>query len=129
MLFTVVAEDHVTFSFKEDASCSFSVLDFTRKARTTFKRKEEHCGLETRFVGPTRWMGEKRLEIEITTAVAGSTVEETAQCPQDRWKDTKNRGEWKEISREFNNWALPLKKSPTPGRKAVKKELKEKVTY
>ena len=118
------------FHSKEDASCSFSVLDFTRKARTTFKRKEEHCGLETRFVGPTRWMGEKRLEIEITTAVAGGRLwKKLHRVLRIVGRIPKNRGEWKEISREFNNWALPLKKSPTPGRKAVKKELKEKVTY
>ena len=131
MLFTGVAEDHVAFSFKEDASCFFPVLGFHPKARTTFKSKEEHCGLETRCVGPTWWMGKNRLEIEIKTRPQWqeSAVEETAQSPQDRWKDAKNRGEWKEISREFNNWPLPLKKRPTPGRKAVKKALKEKVLH
>ena len=79
MIFTRFAEDHVMLYLKDDALCILVVLGFTRGARTTVKSKEAHCGSEARYVGATWRVGNKGLEIEVKSTVAGSAVKDTAQ--------------------------------------------------
>ena len=94
---------------------------FARNARTTFKRKEEHCGIEARFVGPTRLMGVKRLEIKIKTAVAGGRLwKKLHRVLKIVGRIPKREESRRRFSREFNNWPLPLKKKSHTWKKSCK---------
>ena len=43
----------------------------------------------------------------------GSAIEDAGQSSQDKWKSSKPRAKWKDISRNVRNWVCPWKKKST----------------
>ena len=92
-----ILESHVTCSLKDNASCVHIFFFFTSEKGTQVKS----AILKRARDRKAYWMVKKGLESQSKNHLRSSAVEGVGQSSTDKWKSSKNRDKWKEVSLEM----------------------------